>query len=361
MAEPRIIRNAYFNPGSFCFSLYLIGGAPCAFHVKALLNMKSPSDLYFRKASAIQGDEMKFIRDNESSERIFQWMKTHQRKEQKMNYDYPYCKKAADFLKTKISFQPDVGIILGSGLGPLAKAIEEPVEIPYQDIPHFLLSTAPDQEGKMIFGKIRGKKVMCMSGRFHYYEGYDFEQLVLPVRVMALMGIKALSITHAAGGVNLSYQPGDVMVIKDQIKLMGASPLRGQNEEKFGPRFFDLSDLYTKKLRDLAKEVGKKAGFPLQEGVYFFMPGPQYESAAEIRAIRVLGGDAAGMSTVTEALTAAHLGLPLLGFSLITNTGTGISKNQLSSDEVKEMADQVADRFSSYMADLIEALSLPVC
>lgn len=278
----------------------------------------------------------------------------------KMNYDYEYCKKAADFLKAKTSFQPDLGIILGSGLGPLAKAIEDPVEIPYPDIPHFLLSTAPDQEGKMIFGRIRGKKVMCMSGRFHYYEGYDFNQLVLPVRVMALMGIQALIVTNAAGGVNLSFKPGDVMVIKDQIKLMGASPLWGQNEEKFGPRFFDLSDLYTKKLRDLAKEVGKKAGFPLQEGVYFFMPGPQYESSAEIKAIRLLGGDAAGMSTVTEALTAAHLGLPLLGFSLITNMGTGISENRLSAEEVKETADRVADRFSSYMADLIEALSLPV-
>ena len=277
-----------------------------------------------------------------------------------MNYDYEYCKKAADFLKAKTSFQPNLGIILGSGLGPLAKAIEDPVEIPYQDIPHFLLSTAPDQEGKMIFGRIRGKKVMCMSGRFHYYEGYDFNQLGLPVRVMALMGIQALIVTNAAGGVNLSFKPGDVMVIKDQIKLMGASPLWGQNEEKFGPRFFDLSDMYTKNLRDLAKEVGKKAGFPLQEGVYFFMPGPQYESAAEIKAIRLLGGDAAGMSTVTEALTAAHLGLPLLGFSLITNMGTGISENRLSSEEVKKTADRVADQFSSYMADLIEALSLPV-
>lgn len=275
-----------------------------------------------------------------------------------MNYDYDYCKPAVDYLKDQAHFQPELGIILGSGLGPLANSIEDPVEVPYSDIPHFMLSTAPFQEGKMIFGKIRGKKVVCMSGRFHYYEGYDFEQLVLPVRIMILLGIRALIVTNAAGAVNRSFKPGDVMIIKDHIKLMGASPLRGANDERFGPRFFDISDIYTEKLRELAKEVGKKCHFPLKEGVYFFMPGPQYESAAEIRAIRILGGDAVGMSTVTESLTAAHAGLPVLAFSVMTNMGTGITENRLSSEEVKENTEKIAEDFSAYMEELIDVFPI---
>ena len=170
-----------------------------------------------------------------------------------MKYDKEYCGKAADYLKELVPYVPEIGIVLGSGLGPLSASIEDPIEVPYTSIPNFLTSTVSSHAGKMIFGKIAGKHVMCMSGRFHYYEGYDFEQLVLPVRVMKLMGVKKLILTNAAGGANPSYKPGDIMVIKDHIKMNGASPLRGPNCEDFGPRFFDVSDMYTKSLAILAK------------------------------------------------------------------------------------------------------------
>ena len=163
------------------------------------------------------------------------------------------------------------------------------------------------------FGELAGKKLVCLAGRFHSYEGYDFEQLTQPVRLLKLLGVQALIVTNAAGGVNLSYHRGDFMLIADHIKLNGSSPLRGRNVDEFGPRFFDVTRMYTPELRKLAKTCAAKLGFSVQEGVYFFMPGPQFETPAEIRTIRTLGGDAVGMSTVTEALTAAHCGLPLLG------------------------------------------------
>lgn len=271
-----------------------------------------------------------------------------------MKYDREYCSKAADYIKSKIDFVPEIGIILGTGLGPLAEKIEDPVEIPYGDIPNFLLSTAPEHAGKMIIGKLSGKKVICMSGRFHYYEGYSYEELVLPVRVLKLMDIELLIISNAAGGVNLSYKAGDIMLIKDHIKLTGASPLRGPNDDEFGPRFFDLSDMYSKDLRDLAKQTAQQVGMDLKEGVYFFMTGPQYESAAEVRAIRMLGGDVVGMSTVTEALTAAHCGLPVLGFSVVSNMATGVSDRPLSSEDVEKVAGQVSHKFSDYIAEFLK-------
>ncbi len=271
-----------------------------------------------------------------------------------MKYDLEYCSKAADYIKSKIEFVPEIGIILGTGLGPLAEKIEDPVEIPYGDIPNFLLSTAPEHAGKMIIGKLSGKGVICMSGRFHYYEGYSYEELVLPVRVLKLVGIKVLILSNACGGINLSYKPGDIMVIRDHIKMTGASPLRGPNDEEFGARFFDLSDMYSKELRDLAKQTAKQVGLDLKEGVYFFMTGPQYESAAEVRAIRMLGGDVVGMSTVTEALTAAHCGLPVLGFSVVSNMATGVSDQPLSSEDVDKVAGQVSHTFSDYIAELLK-------
>lgn len=274
-----------------------------------------------------------------------------------MKFDKEYCGKAAEYLKNLIPFEPEISIVLGSGLGPLSASIEEPIIVPYTDIPNFLTSTVSSHAGKMIFGKIAGKYVMCMSGRFHYYEGYDFEQLVLPVRVMKLMGVKTLILTNAAGGANPSYKPGDIMVIKDHIKLNGASPLRGPNCYEFGPRFFDVSDMYTKSLREMALELAKNSKLTFHEGVYFYMPGPQFETPAEIRTIQVLGGDSVGMSTVTEALAAAHCSIKLLGFSVISNMAAGVKKDALTTEEVDDVTEAISEQFSAYIKTVIKNIN----
>ncbi len=274
-----------------------------------------------------------------------------------MEYDYGYYKKSADYIRLRIgSFQPEIGLILGTGLGGLARRIEDPIEIPYQDIPNFLVSTAPGHAGRLIFGTLEGRRVMCMAGRFHTYEGYSFEELAIPVRVMKLVGIRLLVVTNAAGAVNEAYRPGDVMIIRDHIKLNGFSPMRGPNVPEFGDRFFDISDLYTESLRDIAKKCGEGSGLTLHEGVYFFFPGPQFETPAEVRAARILGGDAVGMSTVTETLTAGHCGLPVLGLSLMTNMAAGVLPQKLSGEEVEETANRVAPLLEAYFAKVLRAL-----
>ena len=273
-----------------------------------------------------------------------------------MNEPFAFYEKTADYVKSRAPFAPELGLILGTGLGPLAKQIENPVEIDYRDIPNFLVSTAPDHAGKLIFGTLEGKKLVCMSGRFHSYEGYDFEQLAIPVRLFKLLGVKQLIVTNAAGGVNEGYRPGDIMVISDHIKLNGASPMRGKNLPEFGDRFFDVSRMYTPRLRELALRLAKDTALRVHEGVYFFMPGPQFETPAEIRAIRLLGGDAVGMSTVTEALTAAHCGIELLGFSVITNMAAGMLDQPLTTEEVSETGRMVEERFSAYLKSVIREM-----
>lgn len=275
-----------------------------------------------------------------------------------MNEPFAFYEKTADYVKSRAPFAPELGLILGTGLGPLAKQIENPVEIDYRDIPNFLVSTAPDHAGKLIFGTLEGKKLVCMSGRFHSYEGYDFEQLAIPVRLFKLLGVRQLIVTNAAGGVNEGYRPGDIMVISDHIKLNGASPMRGKNLPEFGDRFFDVSRMYTPRLRELALRLAKDTALRVHEGVYFFMPGPQFETPAEIRAIRLLGGDAVGMSTVTEALTAAHCGIELLGFSVITNMAAGMLDQPLTTEEVSETGRMVEERFSAYLKSVIREMSV---
>ena len=226
-----------------------------------------------------------------------------------MEYTYEFFEKSAQYVREKLDFQPEIGIILGSSLGPFAAQVENPVVIPYEDIPNFLRSTVATHAGKLICGTVSGKKVVCMSGRFHSYEGYDFPQLTAPIRLFKLLGCRAVILTNAAGGVNLSFKPGDIMIINAQIMLPGCSPMRGPNIPEFGPRFFDVQKMYSPELRAIARDCAQGSGLTFHEGCYFFMQGPQFETAAEIRAIRTLGGDAVGMSTVTEALTAAHLSL----------------------------------------------------
>ena len=273
-----------------------------------------------------------------------------------MDYTREYFQAAADFLRTKTNFAPEVGVVLGSCLGPFAQAIEDPIEVDYADVPHFLLSTVASHAGKLLFGTVAGKRVVCMSGRFHSYEGYSFQELVIPVRVLKLLGVRALVLTNAAGGVNTDYRPGDVMILRDHIKLNGASPLRGPNVEDFGPRFFDVSRMYTPELRALALDRAKGSPLRVHEGTYMFFPGPQFETPAEIRAARFLGADAVGMSTVTEALTAAHCGLPLLALSVITNMAAGVLDRPLSGQEVDETAERIAGPFSAYMKAIIAAI-----
>ncbi|MFR4594556.1 MAG: purine-nucleoside phosphorylase [Oscillospiraceae bacterium] len=275
-----------------------------------------------------------------------------------MNEPFAFYEKTAEYVKSRAPFAPELGLILGTGLGPLAKQIENPVEIDYRDIPNFLVSTAPDHAGKLIFGTLEGKKLVCMSGRFHSYEGYDFEQLAIPVRLFKLLGIKQLIVTNAAGGVNEGYRPGDIMVISDHIKLNGASPMRGKNLPEFGDRFFDVSRMYTPRLRELALRLAKDTMLRVHEGVYFFMPGPQFETPAEIRAIRLLGGDAVGMSTVTEALTAAHCGIELLGFSVITNMAAGMLDQPLTTEEVSETGRMIEEQFSAYLKSVIREMNV---
>ena len=270
-----------------------------------------------------------------------------------MSYTYEYFQKSADYVKSIVPYTPEVALVLGSCLGPFADTIEDPIVIDYKDIPNFLISTVDSHAGKLIFGTVAGKKVVCMSGRFHSYEGYDFEQLVIPVRLFKLLGVKATILTNAAGAVNESYRPGDILIVKDHIKLAGHSPLRGPNVDEFGPRFFDVTHMYTPALRALAKDCAEGIDLRVHEGVYYFFTGPQFETPAEIRAVRILGADAVGMSTVTEALTAAHCGMPLMCLSVMTNMAAGVLDRPLTNGEVDETAKTIATRFSAYVTKII--------
>lgn len=275
-----------------------------------------------------------------------------------MEYTVEFFQKSADYVMSIIKDKPEIAIILGSGLGDFVSKIKNPIEIKYDDIPNFLVSTVASHAGKLIYGEVGGKKVICMAGRFHSYEGYNFEQLVIPVRLFKLLGVKATILTNAAGAVNKSYNVGDIMIVSDHIKLNGASPLRGKNLDFFGPRFFDVTDMYTKKLRKIALKCAEGSGLIFREGVYMFFPGPQFETPAEIRAARLLGADAVGMSTVTEALTAAHCSMPLLAFSVITNMAAGVLDCKLSDEEVGIAAAKIADRFGAYIEKVIAAIDV---
>lgn len=274
----------------------------------------------------------------------------------KKTYDYEYFKKASDYIKSKIDFEPEIAIILGSCLGNLADQIENKTVIDYKDIPNFLQTTVDSHAGKFIIGELSGKKVICMSGRFHYYEGYDFEELTLPIRVFHLLGVKTVILTNAAGGVNKSFKPGDIMLIKDHIKVMGASPVRGKNVSEFGPRFFDMSHAYTREYQELARQAAKNIDIDLKEGIYFYWTGPQFETPAEINLIRTLGGDAVGMSTVTETITAAHCGMNVIGLSLISNMAAGVFDEKVTTDEVDETAEMSQEKFKKLIRELLQLL-----
>ncbi|QQT91237.1 purine-nucleoside phosphorylase [Peptoniphilus harei] len=264
--------------------------------------------------------------------------------------------KSIDYIKGKIKNQPEIGIVLGSGLGDFADSIEDKIEIPYTEIPGFPVSTVKGHDGKLIFGKINSKEVCVMKGRIHYYEGYDIKEVVYPIEVLAGLGIKTLILTNAAGGVNTDFEPADLMIINDHINLMGKNPLIGPNDEDLGPRFPDMTDLYNKDLIEVAEKSAKKLGIDIQEGVYMYFTGPSYETAAEVRMARILGADAVGMSTVPEAIIARHRGLKILGISTITNMSTGILDTPLDHTEVVEVGQEVAGKFKELLKEIIEEI-----
>ena len=244
--------------------------------------------------------------------------------------------EAAAYIRSNITIQPRIGIILGSGLGGIADKIEAKQEIAYGDIPHFACSTAPGHKGQFVIGTLSHMPVICMQGRLHYYEGHDMQDIILPIRVMKLLGVETLIVTNAAGGVNASYQVGDLMLIEDHINFMGRNPLIGPNIPGLGPRFCDLSYTYPPALRELAKKTAAKLGIDLKAGVYLACSGPSYETPAEIRAFRTLGADVVGMSTVPEAIAASHCGLNVLAFSLVSNMAAGVLDRKLTEEEVIE-------------------------
>ena len=252
---------------------------------------------------------------------------------------------AADYILAHTPQRPTVGLVLGSGLGDFADTLENAQRIAYADIPDFPQPTVEGHSGAFVFGTKQGKSVVVLQGRLHYYEGFTQQELTLPIRVLAAIGVKTLVLTNAAGGVNLGYKPGTLMLISDHINYSGMNPLIGPNLDKFGPRFPDMSDLYTASLRAAIMEKASEAGIPLEEGVYLMYSGPNYETPAEIRAFRVLGADAVGMSTAPEAMVAGHCGLRVVGVSCITNMAAGILPVKLSHAEVMETAAMVHDLF----------------
>lgn len=248
----------------------------------------------------------------------------------------------------------DIAVVLGSGLGGYVEALEDAKSIAYKDIPGFPVSTVPGHEGRWWTGRLHGKTVCMMQGRIHAYEGYDLRDVTMPIRVMQRLGVKLLILTNAAGGVNTSFHPGDLMVITDFINLSGKNPLTGPNLDEFGPRFPDMCQVYDRSLQQLAFDVAKEKGIALQKGVYCWMNGPSFESPAEIRMCRVLGADAVGMSTVPESIVANHGGMRIFGVSCITNMAAGILDQPLAHEEVMETGDRVKETFRALIDGVIE-------
>lgn len=287
-------------------------------------------------------------------------------------YTYDFYEKAAHYIKECIIKAgkkiPSLAVVLGTGCAPFAERLKNRISISYGDIPGFPTTTNPSHKGELAVGRIgsaKGNDIICMNGRMHFYEGYSMEELNIPVHVLHVLGVKTLVLTNAAGSCNPRMKPGDAVVIKDHIKLYGGSPMRGRNVPELGPRFFSVKDIYTKSLRVKALELASKAGLRVHEGVYMFFPGPQFETASEIRAAQILGADIVGMSTVTEALTAAHCGMKLFGLALVTNMATGVDEYDNPAkeascdieevDEVDEV-DVVAAKASASFSDYLEAV-----
>lgn len=271
--------------------------------------------------------------------------------------DFDTIQRAAHFLSEKYHHKPQIGLILGSGLGVLGEEIEQSIKIPYAEIPEFPTSTVEGHAGQLVFGQLNGVHVVAMQGRFHYYEGYSFDKVTFPVRVMKELGVKQLIVTNAAGGVNENFAPGDLMLITDHINNMGSNPLIGPNDSRLGVRFPDMSEAYSKALIEKAKKIANSLELNIQEGVYVGNTGPTYETPAEVRMLRQLGGDAVGMSTVPEVIVARHAGLDVLGISCISNMAAGILNQPLNHEEVIETTEKVKVDFLRLVKAIVGELA----
>ncbi|HXC68842.1 MAG TPA: purine-nucleoside phosphorylase [Pyrinomonadaceae bacterium] len=270
---------------------------------------------------------------------------------------YERAEHATRIIRARMNVEPRIAIVLGSGLGGFADDFDEAVGIPYEEIPGFMRSTAQGHAGRLVVGKVDGVPVVAMQGRVHYYEGYSLEEVTFPIRVFNLLGIKTLILTNAAGGINVELQQGALMVISDHLNLMGDNPLRGPNDERFGPRFPDMSAVYSPELQAMVVDEAKAAGVEVRRGIYGALSGPSYETPAEIVLLRNLGADAVGMSTVPEAIVARHMGLEVLGISCITNMAAGVSDAPINHEEVMETGERVRATFTELLRRVISGIS----
>lgn len=265
--------------------------------------------------------------------------------------------EATEYLQQYNIAKATIGVVLGSGLGNFVSEIEVEHEIPYASIPHFPVSTVQGHSGKLIFGKIAGKSIIAMSGRFHFYEGYDAEDVVLPIRVMKFLGVSTLFLSNAAGGVNPAFNVGDLMIITDHVSFFTKNPLIGKNDERFGPRFPDMTEPYKKTLIQKAKEIGKQSGIDLKEGVYIGVTGPTFETKAEYKLVQIIGGDAVGMSTVQEVIVASHMGMDAFAMSVITDLGIREEENVITHEEVLQAAKAAEPKFTTIFRELIRSIA----
>ena len=273
---------------------------------------------------------------------------------------YEKVKDCCEQLRARTDFRPEIALILGSGLGGYASQIDVECTVPYGEIDGFPISTVPGHNGRFIFGRVAGVPVVCMQGRVHYYEGYSISDVVLPVRVMCMLGAKVLFLTNAAGGINPDFNAGDLMLIRDQIASFMPSPLIGENIEEFGLRFPDMSSIYRPVLCDIIRAGAKELGIDLKEGVYCQLTGPNFETPAEVRMCGILGADAVGMSTAVEAVAANHMGMKVCGVSCISNKAAGLSDRKLTHEEVQEAADKASVRFEALVTESIKRIGADI-
>jgi purine-nucleoside phosphorylase len=269
-----------------------------------------------------------------------------------MDY-YGRVQEAADAIAGRLNEVPRIGVVLGSGLGDFASGLAGSVSVPYGELPHWPASSVVGHDGRLVVGTVKGRTVAALSGRSHAYEGYDMQTVAFPVRVLGVLGMRTLILTNAAGGVNTAFSQGALMVIDDHINLMGGNPLVGANDERLGPRFPDMTEVYSRRLRRLADQVGNDRGVTLPHGVYAGLLGPSYETPSEIRYLRTIGADAVGMSTVPEAIAARHMGIEVLGISCITNMAAGVLPLPLDHREVMETARRVRVEFMALLEGII--------
>jgi purine-nucleoside phosphorylase len=270
---------------------------------------------------------------------------------------YERAEHATRIIRARINVEPRIAVVLGSGLGGFADDFEEPVSIPYEDIPGFKRSTAQGHAGRLVIGTVDTVPIIAMQGRVHYYEGYSLEEVTFPIRTFKLLGIKTVILTNASGGINVELHQGALMVLSDHLNLMGVNPLRGPNDERFGPRFPDMSTVYSAELQALVVEEAREIGVEIRRGIYGALSGPSYETPSEIVMLRNLGADAVGMSTVPEAIVARHMGMEVLGISCITNMAAGLSDQPINHEEVMATGDRVRETFTELLRRVVSAIN----